>query len=132
MPKSALARNRIVYGGLTLAVLLTGFVSRRFFGDYFFIRLYVGDALWALMVFLGIGFLFRQWSTRAVAAAALGFSVAIELSQLYQAPWMTNLRATALGGLILGFTFVWSDLLCYCVGVGVGVLLDRYFRRESD
>ncbi|GAA4468796.1 hypothetical protein GCM10023189_54730 [Nibrella saemangeumensis] len=111
---------------LTFSVLATGFASRRFFGDYAFIRMYVGDGLWALMVFFGLAFIFRRWSTQAIAAAALGFSTFIELSQLYHAPWIDSLRNTLLGGLILGFTFVWSDLLCYSLGVGLGVLTETY------
>ncbi|MFD2572661.1 DUF2809 domain-containing protein [Spirosoma soli] len=127
MPKSSVSRNRIVYGCLTVSVLLIGFASRRFFGQYPFIKLYVGDGLWALMIFLGFAFTFRQWSTQAVAAAALGFSVSIELSQLYHASWIDGLRATPLGGLILGFSFLWTDLLCYSVGVGIGAVVETYF-----
>ena len=55
---------------------------------------------------------------------ALAFSVAVELSQLYHAPWIDSIRQTTLGGLILGFDFVWSDLVCYALGVGLGVLVD--------
>ena len=52
---------------------------------------------------------------------ALAFSVAVELSQLYHASWIDSIRHTTLGGLILGFDFVWSDLACYALGVGLGV-----------
>ena len=43
-------------------------------------------------------------------------SIAVELSQLYHAPWIDSIRQTTLGGLILGFGFLWSDLACYAVG----------------
>ena len=55
----------------------------------------------------------------------MAFSVAIELSQLYHAPWIDSIRQTTLGGLILGFGFLWSDLACYAAGVGVGIILER-------
>ena len=29
-----------------------------------------------------------------------------------------------MGGLILGFGFLWSDLACYALGVGLGVLIE--------
>ena len=119
-------RNRIIYGLLTICILLIGLASRRFFVENAFVKLYIGDVLWALMVFFGIAFLSNRWSTKMVAVAALLFSFAIEISQLYQAPWINDLRATRLGGLVLGFTFVWSDLLCYYVGVFIGVLVDTY------
>lgn len=127
MPKSSIARNRIVYGWLTISVLLIGLVSRRFLGEFSFVKLYVGDGLWALMVFFGFGFTFSRWSTQAIAAVALGFSFSIELSQLYHAPLIDSLRATRLGGLMLGYTFLWSDLLSYSVGVGVGVVIETLF-----
>jgi len=56
---------------------------------------------------------------------AMAFSVAIELSQLYHAPWIDSIRHTTLGGLILGFGFVWSDLICYAVGVGLGLAIEN-------
>lgn len=93
-------------------------------GEYAFVKLYVGDGLWALMVFFGFAFFFRKWSTLAVALAALGFSVSIEISQLYHAPWIDNLRKIPLAGLVLGFQFVWSDLICYTLGVAIGVITD--------
>ncbi|MCE6988634.1 DUF2809 domain-containing protein [Dyadobacter sp. CY323] len=119
-------RNRAIYGSLTAGVMLTGFLSRRLLGDYSFIKLYVGDVLWAMMVFFGLAFIFYKWLTWKVAAAALGFSVCIELSQIYHAPWIDGIRNMPLGGLILGFTFVWSDLLCYSVGVGLGVIVEIF------
>ena len=82
-----------------------------------FIVQYVGDTLWALAAFLGIGLLLPRWSTLNVAALALLFSYAIEVSQLYQVPWINQIRHTLLGGLILGYGFLWSDLICYTVGI---------------
>ena len=45
------------------------------------------------------------------------------MNQLYHAPWIDSIRHTTLGGLILGFDFVASDLACYVVGVGLGVII---------
>ena len=119
-------RNRIVYGLLTLSVLLLGLASRRFFGEIPFVKTYVGDALWALMVFFGIAFTVNRWSAKAVALATILVSFSIEISQLYHAPWIDSLRATRLGGLGLGFSFVWSDLLCYTIGVLIGFVIERF------
>ena len=119
-------RNRIVYGLLTSSVVLLGLASRLMFGDISFVKLYVGDALWALMVFFGFAATFRRWPTKTVTLAAMLFSFGIEISQLYHAPWIDNLRATRLGALVLGFSFVWSDLLCYSLGIAVGVFIETY------
>lgn len=64
-------------------------------------------------------------STWAVGALALLAALTVELSQLYHAPWIDSIRHTTLGGLLLGFDFVWSDLACYAVGVALGVLMER-------
>jgi hypothetical protein len=81
---------------------------------------YGGDALWALVVFLGFGFLFRQASTLRVALVSVCFAWAIEFLQLYHAPWIDWLRASQLGRLVLGTTFNQPDLLAYLVGVALG------------
>src|ERR1041385_8540573 len=70
-----------------------------------FLAKYGGDALWALVVFLGFGFVFCRWSTARVAVAAAFFCTAVECSQLYHAPWIDALRAHRLGRLVLGTTF---------------------------
>lgn len=119
-------RNRIIYGFLTLTVLLIGLASRRFLGDLPFVKAYVGDVQWALMVFFGFAFLLNRWPTKAIALATLIFAFSIESSQLYHAPWIDSLRATRMGGLVLGFTFVWSDLLCYSLGVLIGFVAEMY------
>ena len=124
-------RNRKLYGLLLIVVMLLGLASRRFFGDVPFIRAYMGDVLWALMVFFGFAFVFNRWSTKAIGLAAVLFSFGIEASQLYHAPCIDELRATRLGGLVLGFSFGWSDLLCYSVGVAVGMLIEVYTNRSA-
>ena len=43
---------------------------------------------------------------------------------MYHAPWIDSIRRTTPGGLVLGFDFVWSDLACYAVGVGLGILIE--------
>ena len=52
------------------------------------------------------------------------FFVAIELSLLYHARWIDSIWSTTPGGLIPGFAFVCSDLVCYAGGIGLGVLIE--------
>lgn len=59
---------------------------------------------------------------------SLMFSFGIEFSQLYQAEWINSIRATILGGLILGKGFLWIDLVRYTVGITLSYGLDQYFR----
>lgn len=82
-----------------------------------FVLEYVGDALWAAMVYFGLSFLAPQRKASQIALAAFIFSFGIEFSQLYQAEWINSLRANKLGALVLGHGFRWSDLLCYTAGI---------------
>lgn len=113
-------------------VVVIGLASRQFASMLpSFIGDYLGDTLWALMVFVGIGFLFTRWSSQRVAIVALLFSYAIEVSQLYHAPWIDSLRHTRFGGLVLGYGFLWSDILCYTVGVATGFLIEVVMQRKT-
>lgn len=118
-------RNRLLWLALIVVVIILGLGSRRF-GHYLpgFLATYAGDALWALVAFLGIGLIVTRASTWTVALLAMAFSVIIEVGQLYHAPWIDSIRRTTLGGLILGFDFVWSDLACYAAGVGLGIVIE--------
>lgn len=126
------SRTRFIYLAATLVVMVLGLSSRRY-GAYLpvFIAEYAGDTLWSLMVFLGISFLFPATKSLNRGGIALAFSYLMEVSQFYHAPWIDALRETTLGGLILGFGFLWSDLICYTVGIGIGVALDCCWRRTG-
>ncbi|RSK49065.1 DUF2809 domain-containing protein [Hymenobacter rigui] len=113
-----------------------GLASRRF-GGWLppFVASYAGDALWALLVYWLVGLLRPRWSSWRTGAVALCFAVVIEISQLWHPAWLQAIRATTLGALVLGHGFLWSDLLCYAVGVLAGVLLElaaeRWFRSAT-
>src|SRR5690349_880635 len=101
-------RSRIAYAGVLAAVIAAGLASRRWRRLLpAVIGLYAGDTLWALAVFVLCGLLLPRRSTRRVWVYSAAFSVAIEISQLYHAPWIDALRRTTLGGLMLGFGFLW-------------------------
>lgn len=93
-----------------------------------FLNTYLGDALWALMIFVFIGFIFKTMDTKKVALIAILFCYSIELSQLYHASWIDNIRKTTLGGLILGYGFLWSDLWAYTIGIAIGVIIEVLYK----
>lgn len=82
------------------------------------------------MVFFLASALLPRLALRRRVALALAYCVATELSQLYHAPWIDDLRATRLGGLVLGFGFLWSDLVAYTIGVLGAALLARAAARR--
>ena len=107
---------KIRFQSLTIALTLIpiGLATRQYGNEW--MKLYVGDVLWAAMIYWGFKFLFAQEPKRT-AFYALIFCFLIEFSQLYHAPWIDQIRNNRLGGLVLGFGFLWSDLVCYLVGV---------------
>ena len=123
------SRNRLLYAVLAVAVVAAGLLWRSSIMPMPpFLSKYGGDALWALMVFVGFGFLLPRTSTPTLALLALTFSWAIEFSQLYHAPWIDAVRSTLPGRLVLGSTFNWPDLSAYALGVGLGTWVEWMFR----
>ncbi|MBH0346169.1 ribosomal maturation YjgA family protein [Bacillus pacificus] len=124
-------RNRLLYATFTILVIILGLSSRKFaFALPTLLNDYLGDALWALMIFIGFGFLFPKIETKKLAFISLMFCYGIEVSQLYHAEWIDSIRATTLGGLVLGYGFLWSDLVAYTIGVGIGFLFELILRKK--
>lgn len=125
-------RNPLRQIGLLALAIAMGLGSRRLgFALPAFVASYAGDTLWALALFLVLGLLLSRTSTGRVAAMAMGGSILVELSQLYHAPWIDAVRRTRVGGWILGFGFLWSDLACYAAGVGLGVAIEWLIDRNG-
>ena len=119
-------RHPVLWSALIVVSILLGLGSRRYAASLTgFVAAYAGDTLWGLAAFLFVGLVMPRASTWRVASLAMSFSVMIEISQLYHAPWIDSIRGTTLGALVLGHGFVWSDLACYTVGVGLGMLIEQ-------
>ncbi len=122
----SMQRNRPAYALLAACVIAVGLLWRSGLVPLSApLAKYGGDALWALVVFLGFGFVYARLSTTRLALLAVCFAWAIEFSQLYHADWIDGLRATLPGRLILGSTFNSPDLLAYVAGIALGVLAER-------
>lgn len=127
-------RPRWVYALAALIVIALGLASRwDAVGLPWFFAKYSGDALWGLVVFISLAFLFPGFSTRVLAALAVAFACAVEFSQLFHPPWLDAIRANKLCGLVLGTpssTFAWGDIAAYLVGIAFGVVVELVcFRR---
>ncbi len=122
--------KRVIYLLITVIIIFLGLTSRKL-SEYLpgFVAEYAGDTLWAAMVYFGLRFLFPAIGILKTMIFALLFSYAIEVSQLYQTEWINNIRNTTIGALVLGHGFLWSDLICYTVGIGISSIADSIFRR---
>lgn len=118
---------RIKYLVVTMFTMIMGLLSRKYMNIFpKAIAPFVGDMLWAMMVYFGLRFLIPKLKLTKTLILAIVFSFSIEISQLYQADWINNIRATTLGGVVLGHGFLFEDLISYSLGIVMGCLLDYF------
>jgi hypothetical protein len=91
---------------------------------------YFGDYLWAMLLFFIFALFFRNMSTLKVAAVTLLFTYSIEVSQLFHPQWLEALRSIKVFALILGYGFLWSDIVAYTLGISTGVLIECFLLRN--
>jgi hypothetical protein len=106
------------------AVVALGLASR-LPGAPAFVVAYVGDALYAVLIYALVGLVAPAVNVGRAAMLALGICWAIEASQAWHPAWLDALRAHRAVALVLGRGFVWSDLACYAVGVAAAAGVDR-------
>jgi hypothetical protein len=96
-----------------------------------FIARFAGDTLWAFALYFLLRIFFPLKPIILITSVCFVISVFIEFSQLYQADWINHLRASRIGALILGYTFVWTDLLCYLSGCILAASFDFLIIRKG-
>ena len=123
-------RNRILYFFLIIATIGLGLVSRADFIPKL-IYPFLGDILYSLMIFFIIGFIFTDFSSLKIALISIGICYIIELSQFYEANWIVEIRNNKQGGLLLGYGFLWSDLISYLVGGALGLSIEIFLLKKT-
>jgi hypothetical protein len=117
---------------LILGILIfLGLGSRAYTGPgEAWIHLYVGDVLYTTMYYFLFRWFWRGLTPWNAAFAAILLCYGIEVLQLYQEPWMEAIRNTRLGGLVLGFGFLWSDFVCYTLGGILGIFIEKWLPKN--
>ena len=121
-------KKRISYFLIILMVIILGIVSRKING----IPTFIGDTLYAVMVYFGMRFLFLSKPQLKSILLALLFCYCIEFQQLYRAEWILDIRNTNLGHYVLGQGFLWSDLGFYTLGVAVAYVMDSFLFKTHN
>lgn len=119
-----MSKQRYKYASLILLIIVAGLLSRQTAA----IPAATGDALYAMMMYFLVRFCFLKMKIRKVILASLSICFIIEFSQLYQAAWINDIRATLPGHLILGQGFLWSDLLAYIIAIATASLMDTFLK----
>lgn len=123
-------QKRIPYILLILLIMILGLASRKFSPPDLWVFIYLGDVLWASMFYFVFRFLFIYKNYFFNILITITWCFSIEFFQLYQASWIIKIRATLLGSLILGSGFLWSDLVCYTLGVSLGFAIDSVIKKS--
>lgn len=125
---SPLARYRL-WLVLSLVVVVPLGYGVRFAGDAWWNDVLGSIAYEVFWVLLGAA-LWPKLPLRWVAVGVCLVTMAIEGLQLWQNPVYLAIRATFLGRLVLGNTFLWSDFPPYVVGSWVGWAWARSLKQE--
>ena len=112
-------------------VMICGLLSRSNVCLFQKVPTYIGDILWAVMMYFICAFLFIKKQNITVLWISLIVCYGIELSQLLQFQWLVYLRTTLLYYL-LGTGFLFEDLIWYGLGVGIAYFLDCTILKRKD
>jgi len=124
------ARRRFAVAAALLATAALGLLSRRYPLPGLLAE-YTGDAAYATAAFFLFALPWPRARTTTLLVLAFGFAAAVEASQLLAWPWLQDLRATRLGGLLLGHGYQTADLAAYAVGALLAGCADVTFLRPS-
>ena len=116
-------RTRTLYFFLIIITIALGLFSRSTFIPLL-IYPYLGDALYAVMIYFIVTFIAPKTSFHKTSIISILICYTIEFSQLYQAPWISELRHYTLVKLVLGQGFLWTDLVSYLLGTILGFSID--------
>lgn len=116
-----LKKSKISYFILFLFTIFLGLLSRKIS----WIPLWIGDFLYAVMIYLLIRIFFPTRKAISIVLLSLIICYSIEFLQLYQAEWIIELRKTLFGKYVLGQGFLWSDILAYTFGIIFIFLIEK-------
>lgn len=113
---------RITYFYIIILTIIIGILSRTNNN----IPLFIGDILYAVLIYFGFRFLFIDSKKTTSLLLGLIFCFCLEISQLIQLDWLVTIRKNALGHYILGHGFLLTDLICLAIGTIAAYFIDYY------
>lgn len=128
---AVLLRSRWSWVQCIVGIIALGLLSRLVHTGFAIFDKYLGDALYAMMIY---GFLRLFWRARTAGVSAMVAMTAIETFQLTMIPlhllasehWVVRACAR-----LMGVKFSVLDLLAYAVGIGCLYLVDSAERADG-
>lgn len=108
-------------------VIIAGLGSRMIHSGILLVDKYLGDALYAVMVYLLLALVWRNASPLSRAVVVALFMTALETFQLTLIPLEMSHSGNIILqiiGRLLGTTFSWLDLAAYFVGIVAALVVD--------
>ena len=90
---------------------------------------YLYTVLWASVWYFVLA-MFIRGKQSTLLMIALSVCIILELTQLYSAPWINELRATEVGGWLLGSVFRWEDLVGSVLGCALSWMVDTWIYKR--
>jgi hypothetical protein len=125
-------QQRTLYLIWGIVMVLIGVVSRMLHSGLPAIDKYLGDALYAVLVYILLSIAWPGTAPAHKALAAFALVAVIEAFQLSHIPARmarSGNLALKLGAIVLGTSFSWYDLLAYAGGILLIFLLDRALKQ---
>ena len=96
-----------------------------------FVRPYLGDVLVVVVVYAFLRVIFPTGLPWLPVGVTL-FAAGVEVSQYFHLVDRLGLGKIPFFRVLLGSTFDWADLVCYCVGGGAILLAERLLRGRKS
>ena len=130
----SIASRRGIYISLAVVVFVLGIVSRRVELRNEIWDKYLGDALYAVIFYLGLAIIWPSQSIVVRALATAVFVICVECFQITGIPAQMRKNGNALmrlAAVVLGTKFSWWDMLAYFVGLVMVVGIDGFVIRAK-
>jgi hypothetical protein len=94
------------------------------------IRPYGGDLLWGIFLYC-VARSFVNGPVKPIAVCVLLFCYAEEILQYFHLADRLGLRKPSLMRTLIGTSFTWVDMLCYTLGIGIVLLVERAVQKKQ-
>lgn len=112
---------------LSLLLLATEIIIIAYTNDAY-IRPFVGDFLWVILIYCLIKTIVKSDVNLTVVGVLL-FAVVIEVLQYFHILNLLGLQGSAIACIIMGTDFAWTDILMYTLGMLMVWLTERSVKR---
>ena len=118
-----------VYFFLAMMLVATDFLIVNRLHDAV-IRPYGGDLLWGIFLYCVVRS-FLNGPVKPIAAGVLVFCYVEEILQYFHLADRLGFRKPSLMRTLIGTSFTWADMLCYTLGIGIVLLVERAVQKKQ-